>query len=193
MDDVAVLPSRHRLDVDDFYRMAEAGILGENQWVELIDGDLIDMAPTGQGHAGTVSRLNHDLVLASNGRAIVWSQSSIRLDRYNVPQPDLAILRYREDFYATGEPPGPPDVLLLIEVADSSLAFDRTVKLRLYARSGIAEVWIVDVRRGILEAHRNPAGDGYTETNTHRRGDHLALLLAPDIVIPLNLVFAERT
>jgi len=193
MDDVAVLPSRHRLDVDDFYRMAEAGILGENQRVELIGGDLIDMAPTGQGHAGTVSRLTRDLVLAGDGRAIVWSQSSIRLDRYNVPQPDLAILRYREDFYATGEPPGPADVLLLIEVANSSLAFDRTVKLPLYARSGIAEVWIVDVQRGILEAHRNPAGDGYTDTSTHRPGDKLTLLLAPDIVIPLNLVFAEQT
>jgi Uma2 family endonuclease len=192
MDDAIVLPTRHRLNMDDFYRMAEAGILGENERVELIDGDLIDMAPTGQGHSGIVSRLTRDLVLAGDGRAIVWSQSSIRLDRYNVPQPDLAILRYRADFYATGEPPGPADVLLLIEVADSSLAFDRKVKLPLYARFGIAEVWIVDVQNGVLDAHRAPLGDCYTETSTHQRGDQLALVLAPDIVVRLELLFGER-
>jgi Uma2 family endonuclease len=189
MDDVSILPARHRLDVDDYHRMADAGILGKHDRVELIDGELIDMAPIGQGHAAIVSRLTRALVMAGDRISIVWPQNPVQLDRYSEPQPDLAILRYRADFYATGEPPGPADVLLLIEVADTSLAFDRRVKLPLYARAAIAEFWIVDVQRRVLEVHRKPAGDGYTETTTYRSGDQLALALAPGIVVELDLVF----
>jgi Uma2 family endonuclease len=193
MDDVSVLPARHRLDADDYHRMAEAGILGESDRVELIDGELIDMAPIGQGHAAIVSRLNRALVLAGDRIGIVWPQSSVRLNRYSEPQPDIAILRYQADFYETGERPGPADVLLLIEVVDTSLAFDRRVKLPLYASAGIAELWIVDVQRRVLDAHRKPAGDGYAEATTHGSGDRLALALAPEIVVELDLVFGELT
>jgi Uma2 family endonuclease len=189
MDDVTELPARHRLDVDEYYRMGEAGVFGD-QRIELINGELIDMAPIGQGHEGTVGALNEALVLAFAGRAIVWPQNSIRLDRWNVPQPDFAVLRRRPDFYRTGERPGPADVLLLVEVADSSLKYDQRVKLPLYARAGIPEFWIVDVKRRILHAHRAPAGDGYAETTTHHSGDMLALALAPDIVVGLNLLFS---
>jgi Uma2 family endonuclease len=189
MDDVSILPARHRLDVDDYHRMADAGILGKHDRVELIDGELIDMAPIGQGHAAIVSRLTRALVMAGDRISIVWPQNPVQLDRYSEPQPDLAILRYRADFYETGEPPGPADVLLLIEVADTSLAFDRRVKLPLYARAAIAEFWIVDVQRRVLEVHRKPAGDGYAETTTYRSGDQLALALAPGIVVELDLVF----
>jgi Uma2 family endonuclease len=187
MDDVSILPAQHRLDVDAYHRMADAGILGTHDRVELIDGELIDMAPIGQSHASMVSRLTRAFVLAGDRISIVWPQNPIRLDRYSEPQPDLAILRYRADFYETGERPGPADVLLLIEVADNSLAFDRRVKLPLYARAGIAEFWIVDVQRRILKVHRKPTGDGYAETITHRSGDRLALALAPEIVVALDL------
>ncbi len=190
MDDAALAPTRRRLDVNDYYRMAEAGILGEDDRVELIDGGLIDMAPIGQGHAATVGGLNETLVLACDGHAIVWPQNPIQLDQWNAPQPGLTVLRRRADFYATGERPGPPDVLLLVEVADSSLRFDRTAKLPLYARAGIAELWIVDMKRRVLEAHRTPAGDGYRDMATHQAGDQLALLLAPEIVVRLDLMFA---
>jgi Uma2 family endonuclease len=190
MDDALVLPARHRLDVDDYHRMGEAGIFGDNKRIELIDGELIDMAPIGQGHVAIVNRLTRTLILTSGDPAIVSPQNPIRLDRHSEPQPDLAILRYRADFYETGEPPGPADVLLMIEVADSSLAFDRRVKLLLYARAGIAEVWIVDVQRRILDAHRKPTGDGYAETGTHVAGDTLALALAPEIVVRLDLAFS---
>ncbi len=190
MDDAGVVPTRHKLDVDDYHRMADAGIFGEDDRIELIDGGLIDMAPIGQGHAAIVSGLNEALVLACAGRAIVWPQNPIRLDRSNEPQPDLAVLRRRANFYAAGERPGPADVLLLIEVADNSLGFDRTVKLPLYARAGIAELWIVDVKRRVLDAYRGPRGDGYHEMTTHQPGDQLALALAPEITVRLDLMFA---
>jgi len=170
MDNVGFAPARHKLDVDDFFRMADAGIFGRDDRIELIDGDLIDMAPIGQGHEAVVGGLNEALVLACAGRAIVWPQNSLRLNRLNVPQPDFTVLRRRADFYATGERPGPADVLLLVEVADSSLTFDRTVKLPLYARANIAEYWIVDLKRRVIEAYRRPVGDGYAEGTEHRAG-----------------------
>ena len=189
MDDLTIVPARHKLNVDAYYRMAEAGIFGEDDRIELIDGDMMDMAPIGQGHAAIVNGLNEALVPACVGRAIVLTQNSIRLDESSAPQPDLAVLRRRDDFYATGERPGPADVLLLIEVSDSSANFDRTVKLPLYARAGIAEVWIVDLKRRVLDAFRKPAAGQYHETTTHQSGEELALTLEPDIVVRLNLIF----
>jgi Uma2 family endonuclease len=189
MDDVGVAPARHKLDVQDFYRMADAGVFGTDSRIELIDGDLIDMAPIGQGHEAAVGGLNEALVLACAGRAIVWPQNSLRLNRLNVPQPDFTVLRRRVDFYAGGDRPGPADVLLLVEVADSALTFDRTVKLPLYARAGIAEYWIVDLTRRVLEAYRRPVGDEYAEAAEHRAGEQLALAHAPEIVVGLDLIF----
>ncbi len=189
MDDLAAAPARHRLNVDEYHRMAEAGIFGEGDRIELLDGDLIDMAPIGQGHAASVCELNEALFLACAGRAIISPQNPIRLDRSSEPQPDLAVLRRRADFYATGERPGPADVLLLVEVADSSLRFDQNVKLPLYSRAGIAELWIVDLQRRVLYAYRNPDGDAYGEMTTHRPGDHIGLALAPEIIVKLDLVF----
>ena len=189
MDDLATAPARHRLGVDEYHRMVEAGVFGKDDRIELIDGDLIDMAPIGQGHAAIVGGLNEALFMACAGRAIIWPQNPIRLDRSSEPQPDLAVLRRRADFYATGERPGPADILLLVEVAGSSLRFDQTVKLPLYARAGIAEVWIVDLQRCVLDAYRKPDGDAYGEMTTHQPGDRIGLALAPEIVVTLGLVF----
>ena len=102
---------------------------------------------------------------------------------------DLAVLRRRADFYATGERPGPADILLLVEVADSSLRFDQKVKLPLYSRAGIAELWIVDLQRRVLYAYRKPDGDAYGEMTTHQPGDQVGLVLAPEIIVTLGLVF----
>ena len=189
MDGSTTLPARHKLDVDDYHRMAAAGILHEDDRVELIDGELIDMAPIEQGHAAVVNRLTEALFLACAGRAIVSPQNPVRLSRLSEPQPDLAVLRRRADFYATGERAGPADTLLLIEVADTSIRYDRTVKLPLYARSGIGEVWIVDLGRRRLQAYSVPVGDAYSVTATHGGDEALALALAPDIVVKLDLVF----
>ena len=189
MEEAAVMPVRHKLDADDYYKMGEAGIFDEGDRIELIDGDIIDMAPIGQGHEAVVGGLNETLVLACERRAIVWPQNSLRIGRWSAPQPDLVVLRRRADFYATGERPGPADVLLLIEVADSSLRYDKTVKLPLYARAGIAEVWIVDLQHRVLNAYRKPDGDEYGEMTTHEAGDQLPLALAPDITVRLDLMF----
>jgi Uma2 family endonuclease len=189
MDDTMLAPTRHRLNVDDYHRMGEAGILGEDDRVELIDGELIDMAPIGQGHAGVVNGLNHALFMAFQGQAVVSVQNPLRLDGLNEPQPDVVVLRPREDFYQRGTRPGPDDVLLLVEVADSSLRYDRTVKLPLYARAGIGEVWIVDLRRRVVEVHRGPVGDGYTDVATYGAADTVMLALAPEIGVALGRVF----
>ena len=185
MDDV-FMPTRHRLTVHDAERMAEAGLFDGNPRVELIDGDLIDMAPIGQAHEAAVDGLTEAFVVASAGKAIVRIQGSVRLDASSAPQPDLAILRRRPDRYAIGARPGPLDILLLIEVADSSLHFDRTVKLPLYARAGVAEVWIVDLARRVLEAHRDPSGSAYSVCSTHHPGERVALSLAPGIAITVD-------
>ena len=184
-----VVLMRHKLDVGAYHRMAEAGVLGEHDRVELIDGELIDMAPIGQGHAGAVNRLNQMLVLAFAGRAIVANQNPLRLDEQNEPQPDFTVLRHRADFYAAGDYPGSADVLLLIEVSDSSLRFDLAVKLPLYARALIPEVWIVDVRRRIVDVYRSPRGGEYSEMATHQRGDVLCPSLTPEVRLTLDQVF----
>ncbi len=189
MDGVVTEPARHRLTVDEYHQMAEAGIFGEDNRIELIDGDLIDMAPIGRAHAGIVNALAEALVEACARRAIVSTQNPIRLDQVSEPQPDLAVLRRRADFYIDGEPAVPADVLLVVEVADSSLKFDREVKLPLYARAGIPEFWIVDVKRRVVEVHRKPDGHGYAEVATHATGSQVVLARAPEIVVTVSLVF----
>ena len=189
MDDGTLVLARHKLDVDKYYRMAEVGILREEDRVELIDGEVMDMAPIGADHMDAVNGLVESLVLACAGRAIVSVQNPVLLDRFNVPQPDLAVFRYRADRYRTGGRPTPADVLLLAEVSDSSLRFDRTVKLPLYARAGVGECWIVDLRGRILQAHRHPAGGAYTSVETLGPGDRVMLSMAPEISLALDLVF----
>lgn len=183
MDDVRMAPTRHRLDVDDYHRMGEAGILGEDDRVELIDGELIDMAPIGENHIGIVNRLNRVLVMACGERGIVSVQNPVRLDRFNEPQPNFVVFRPRDDWYMTGSFPSAGDALLVVEVADSSLRYDRTVKLPLYARLGVAELWIVDLRRRMLEAYTGPLADGYARVRTLGASDRVTLSLAPEIEV----------
>ena len=153
---------RHRLDVDAYYRMAEAGILGPDARVELIEGEIIDMAPIGSRHAAAVSRLAHLLHQKIGQQVIVWTQNPLRLDEYSEPEPDLALLRPQEDFYKSAHP-SPRDVLLVIEVAESSLRYDREIKIPLYARHGIPEAWLVDVENERLTLFREPSESGYRQ------------------------------
>ena len=171
MDDAALMPARHKLDVHDYERMVLVGILHEQDRVELIRGEVLDMSPIGQDHEGIVNALTQALVLACQGKAIVSVQNSIRLDRWSVPQPDFAVFRYREDFYLEGRRPMPTDALLLIEVADSSLQYDRKVKLPLYAAAGIPESWIVDLQQRVVDAYTQPEGGRYTGEATYKGGD----------------------
>ncbi len=180
--------TRYKLDVDKYRRLAETGILHEDSRVELINGELIEMAPIGVDHAGSVDSLTEALVLACAGKASVSVQNSVTIDQFSEPQPDFAISKLRADRYRTSRP-GPEDLLLLIEVADSSLRFDRTVKLTLYASRGVAELWIVDLRRQVLEVYRQPGEAGYRTMETFKPGDTVSLALAPDIAIAVNRVF----
>jgi Uma2 family endonuclease len=152
-----------RLSVADYLRMGEAGILGPELRTELIDGEVVETPPSGHPHAGPVKLLSNLLKEQVGARAIVSVQDPVWLDDYTEPLPDIALLRPRADYYRNGHP-APDDVLLLIEVADTSLAYDRDVKLPRYARAGIPEAWLVDLGGRRLTIYRRPAGCAYAET-----------------------------
>jgi Uma2 family endonuclease len=160
-DSMAVTVRRRRFTLDEYHRMGEAGILGEDDRVELIEGEIIEMSPIGSRHAAIVARIHHLCSTRLGDRAVVWSQNPLLLVRHqSEPRPDLMLLAPRADFYAGGLPE-PSDVRLLIEVADSSLLYDRRTKFPLYARAGIAEAWLVDVEAGRVEIHRGAIGAAY--------------------------------
>jgi Uma2 family endonuclease len=153
---------RHRITVDEYHRMAELGLLNEDSRVELIEGEIIDMAPIGISHNSTVDRLNRWLVTAVGSRAIVRIQGSFRLSNITEPQPDVILLRPREDFYAAKFAAG-EDTLLVVEVSDTTFRYDRSVKVPLYARHGIPEVWVVDLENGRLHFFRALVKETYTD------------------------------
>jgi Uma2 family endonuclease len=179
-------PTR-KFTADEYERLVELGIFGEDERLELIDGDIVEMAPIGHRHGACGSRLNLLLVEGLRRRAFVWVNGPARLAIDSVPEPDLALLRPRS--YQTGAP-RPDDVLLIVEVAESSLRYDRTRKLRLYARAGIAEYWIVDVAGGAIERYRSPEGETYRERRRAGRGESLAPAAFPDVVMSVDDVFA---
>ena len=181
-------PRRHAYSVDDYYRMAETGILRPGDRVELIEGEIIDMAPIGSLHAAVVNRIAQTLTLAIGKRAAVSVQNPIRLDQYSEPQPDIAQLRPRADFYADAHP-GPADVLLVVEVADSTLRFDREIKIPPYARHGIAEVWLVDIENGQFTIHRDPQGHGYGQSHTQPSLTRIEVPGVSDVVLDLDGLF----
>jgi Uma2 family endonuclease len=174
--------TRRRFTLDEYHRMVDAGILHEDDRVELIRGEIVQMSPIGSRHAATVARLNQELVTRLRGRAILWPQNPITILPDSEPQPDLVLLRYREDFYRPALP-GPADVVLVVEVADSSVRYDRTVKKGLYAEAGIPEYWIVDVDAARIEVSRDPAGGDYRSTTSTAPGDTLAPAAFPDAAL----------
>ena len=154
-------PSRHLISVDAFHRMGETGILGPRDRVELIDGEIIDMSPIGVLHAAIVDVLARHFGRRTGESVFVRCQNPLRLDDISEPEPDIAILRPRADFYMTAHP-GASDVLLVIEVADTSLAYDLGTKVPLYARHGIPEVWVIDAATRQTRVFRRPVGSGGT-------------------------------
>lgn len=153
---------RHRLTVAEYHRMAETGVLAPDARVELIDGEIVDLAPIGTRHRSTVKRLLHLFSDAVARQAIVAVQDPVRLGDRSEPQPDLMLLAPREDFYASAHPVA-SDVLLLIEVSDTTARYGRIIKLALYARHGVQEVWIVDLDNRVMRVCRSPVGDAYTD------------------------------
>jgi Uma2 family endonuclease len=178
----ANLIRRHLLTVADYYRMAEAGVLAPDARVELIDGEIVDMAPIGTRHGSAVLRLTHLCTQAAGSQATVSVQNSLRLGDRSEPQPDVMLLKPREDFYAQAHPTA-EDVLLLIEVSDSTARYDREIKLPLYARHGVQEVWIVDLEARLLRSYSAPVGELYTAASETATPGLLPVLALPGISI----------
>jgi Uma2 family endonuclease len=175
------LLTRHRFTVEEYHRMGEVGILQEDRRHELIAGDIVVREPIGAYHAGTVDRLNRLWTSRLGDRAIVRVQNPVQFPRDDSElQPDIMLLRPREDFYTTRHP-DTADVLLLIEVADTSLRLDRRIKIPLYARAGVREVWLVDLTTARLEVHREPLGDRYSNVRILSRGERVSPEAFPDL------------
>jgi Uma2 family endonuclease len=167
-------PARLKLTLAQYRAMGEHGILPPRLRVELIEGEIIEMAPIGPAHTGILNRINESLVRLCAGRAVVSAQHPLEVDDCNEPEPDLCLLQRRDSFYADRHPL-PADVLLLIEISDSSLHYDRTIKLALYARAGLPRYWIIDVKdRSVIE-FTQPWQAGYRSERRLRQGDRLAL------------------
>jgi Uma2 family endonuclease len=174
--------ARRKLDVDEYHRMGEVGVLRDDERVELIEGQLVAMAPIGGPHTGTVVNITDALGAAVGRRAFVSVQNPVRLDRHTEPQPDVALLRRG----AGRHPPKVPeakDVLLVVEVADSSLRYDRSVKLPLYAAHGIPEVWVVNLADNLVEVCRDPGPNGYGTVIEAKPGTLIELVMVPGAVV----------
>ena len=185
---MAVQVTRWQFTADDYERMITAGILAEDDRVELIDGEVIAMSPIGPPHAAIVNRLNALLNRRFAGAAIVSVQNPIRLNDYSEPQPDLAVLRPRDDFYAQSHPTA-SDILLLVEVADTSLAYDRTEKLPRYAQESIPEVWLVDLDNELVTQYARPALNQYRHQVTLARGQTLVAQSVANFEISIDTIF----
>jgi Uma2 family endonuclease len=160
---VAFVRDRTRISIDRYQKMVAAGVLTQRDRIELIDGEMVNMAPIGPKHAAITARLNKQFVLNVGDDAIISPRGPVNLGEFSEPQPDVMLLRPREDFYA-GKIPEAADVLLIIEVSDSTLAFDQSTKRALYARHGVVEYWIVDVEGKRIQVHREPTANGYSRT-----------------------------
>ena len=176
---------RRRFTVDEYHCMAEAGILGEDDRVELLDGEIIEMSPIGDRHFGCVLQSSTLFNMRLAGRALVSVQSPVRLSTGSEPEPDISLLRPRADFYRTGKP-GPDDVLLIVEVSDSSLAFDRDTKLLFYAAAGIPEMWIVDLNKMCVLVYRDPRDGVYQQTWVVERDGKLSPAAFPDVLLSVT-------
>lgn len=177
--------ARRRFTVHEYHQMAEAGILHEDDRIELLEGELVEKAAIGSSHFACVNALNRLLMRSVGDEYVVSVQNPVRLDERNEPEPDLAVLLardYRESL------PGPGDVLFLIEVADTTLSYDRDVKLPLYARSGVPEVWIVDLEGELVERHTGPSGGIYRHLERARRDETLASAALPELALDVNSV-----
>jgi Uma2 family endonuclease len=181
-------PSRHKLSAEDYHRMGQAGILGDNNRVELVEGELIDMAPIGSLHASVVSTLSMFFARQVGDLAIVSTQNPVSLPPDSEPQPDLLLLKPRLDRYRNALPTA-ADVMLLVEVADTTSKYDREIKLPMYARQGIAEVWLIDLKSGTIEIYREPSSKGYRKLLRPERSDTIAAALLGDVRLPITEIW----
>lgn len=181
-------PQKHLISAEEYLRMAEGGVFAPDARLELIEGEIIEMAPIGGPHMARVNKLNRLFVERTGDRAIVSVQNPLVIADRSVPQPDLALLRPRADEYA-GSLPTVQDVLLVVEVADSTLTFDLRTKMPLYARCGIAEAWVVDVSGRVVHAFREAGPTGYRASLAVKPGESLACAGLPEARIEVAELF----
>lgn len=178
----------HRFNVEEYHRLIENNILHEDDRVELIEGRIIDITPIGSKHAACVSRLNEILSEKLQKRAIINIQNPICLTAYTEPEPDIAIIKRRPDFYAE-QLPQPEDVLLIIEVSDSSLDYDCETKIPLYAKSNIPEVWLVNLIENNVAIYSGPSSEGYNVITKHHHNQILSPKSFHDITLTVSEIF----
>ena len=176
---------RHEVTVDQYHRMGETGVLSSHDRVELVEGEIIDMAPIGSRHAGHVRKLTKLLSAAVGEAAQVSVQNPVQLGLKSEPKPDIALLRPQPDFY-TERHPSASDVLLIIEVAETSQRYDREVKLPLYAQQGIPEVWIVDTENKSVSIYRSPTADGYLQHESLGQPGMVTVSALPAVSVDLS-------
>ena len=179
-------PQKHRFNVSDWHQLGEKNFFLPDARMELIEGEIIDMVPIGSSHAGCVSWLNHFFVIQVADLAIVKVQDPVQLSNFSEPQPDLMILRPEPLFYRKRHPT-PADVLLLIEVSESTLNYDRHTKVPLYARHGIIETWIVNLEQNCIEVYLKPQELGYQEKHIFQRGE----VIIPSQLAQIKIIVAE--
>ena len=184
---MAIEIARRLFTVYEYHKMVDAGILCEDDRVELIRGEILEMSPIGPRHSAAVLRATNGLPRIIEGHAILGVQGSIRLDEYDEPQPDIYLLRPKDDFYASGHA-GPEDTFLIAEMADSSLEYDRTVKKGLYAETGVPEYWVADIRNDRLIVYRDPGEGGYRKEEVFDRGSVVVPVRLDQCVIPVEML-----
>ena len=187
---MAATITNRRFTADEYQRMVRAGILREGDPVELIDGQVVVMHSFGPRHNACVAHANRALVRGVGDEAIVLPQGSVRLDLFYEPEPDLVLLRPRPDFYASRHA-GPTEILLVIEIADSSLEYDREVKAPVYAAAGIPEYWLVDLNDNVVWRYRSPQRGAYGSVEPYRRGQSIATQLFPSCAIAVDVLLTE--
>ncbi len=187
-------PSETALDlylwtVEDYHRLVDAGILEEDSPVELLNGQILLMSPSKDLHASCIDRLDELFRDLLGKSVIVRVQSPIVIDEYSEPEPDLSILRRKENFYADGHP-GPKDIHLVVEVSDTTLAKDQNIKKPVYAAAGIAEYWIINLPEQQLEQYLNPFGNDYQLAHIYKAGQTLESALLGSV--PVDDVLPPR-
>jgi Uma2 family endonuclease len=186
--DPPTLPTKYRLTVEQYYKMAEVGILKVEQRTELIEGEIIEMSAIGTKHAICVSNLSELLTLKTIQIAHVRQQNPVHLSDRSEPQPDIALVKRPSSLYVDCHPKA-ADIFLLIEVSDSTLKYDREVKTPLYAKSGIPEVWIVNIEEQIFEVYKLPNQDSYEQVQTYGKGELIPMSMFADMAIAVDEIF----
>jgi len=178
-------PRRLRFTVDDYYKMIELGMLKDCEKAEIIEGELIQKMPIGRRHSAVVEKLS-EILRDELGKSVsLRNQQPVRFGEYNEPEPDLAVLQRREDFYSHNKPVA-KDVLLLIEVSDATLKYDRDTKLSLYAEAEIPEVWIVNLQHDIIEIHQEPSNGIYQLAKIFKRGEIIESEMFPNLKLAVS-------